>query len=58
MPSQRRCLKSGALIFDLTESEKAALRSAEDVRKIKEESAELRQRIEQLETLVLNNKGG
>ncbi len=57
MPAQRRCLESGALIFDLTNEEKAAIEATEDIKKIKEENAELWRRIERLEALV-SNKGG
>ncbi|KLU66768.1 hypothetical protein DEAC_c14360 [Desulfosporosinus acididurans] len=56
MPSQRRCPHSGALIFDPTEDEKVLKKTIEDVASIKEENAELRQRIEQLEALVANKQ--
>lgn len=56
MPAQRRCPNSGAVIFDLSDDEKALKKTVEDVEHVKQENQELRKRIEQLESLVGNKQ--
>ncbi len=52
MPVQKRCKNSGAIIFELTEDEKAIKNVAKDVDRLKKENAKLSKRIKELENTV------
>lgn len=58
LPNRRRCPNSGAMVFDLSDEEKALKKALEDVANVKQENEDLRERVERLEALLVNKEYG